>query len=96
MAEKTKNDIADAIDAVGEVIVTDPAAVVIVETVKQKISRRVRGIIYWVGISLGAVAAVGGAVAASLTGNAAYVAGVAVGVAYSLSNLIARLNLSGT
>lgn len=91
-----ENKISDAIDNAGEVLVNDPNAILIVEEGKKRIPANVRNGIYWVGIGIGAVAAVGGAVVATLTGEAAAIGTTVVGVFYSLSNLLAKLNLGSS
>lgn len=91
-----KNEIADAIDNAGDALTSDPNAILVVGEVKKRIPASVRNAIYWTGIGLGALAAVGGAVVASLTGEPAAIGTTVVGVAYSLSNLLAKLNLGGS
>jgi len=91
----TDNKVADAIDDVGDVLTEDPNAILIVDAAKKSIPAGARNGIYWVGIAVGAAAAVGGAVVASLTGEAAAIGTTVIGVLYSLSNLLAKLNLSG-
>lgn len=91
-----KNEIADAIDNAGDALTSDPNAILVVTEAKKHIPANVRNVIYWTGIGLGALAAVGGAVVASLTGDAAAIGTTVVGVAYSLSNLLAKLNLGGS
>ena len=91
-----KNEIADAIDNASDALTSDPNAILVVTEAKKRIPTGVRNAIYWAGIGLGALAAVGGAVVASLTGDAAAVGTTVVGVAYSLSNLLAKLDLGGS
>lgn len=69
---------------------------VTVSRVTPRISAKVRNIIYTVGVALGAVGTLGPVVTTLLTGDAAVLGVSAVSIAYALSNLLAKLNLSKT
>jgi len=64
--------------------------------VTPKIGAKARDVIYTIGIVLGAIGAAGAPVVAILTGDAQIVAASVVGIALSLTNLLAKLNLSKT
>lgn len=64
--------------------------------VTPKIGSKARNIIYTLGVWLGVVGTIAPIVASVLTGDAANLAASAGGVALSLTNLLAKLNLSKT
>jgi hypothetical protein len=64
--------------------------------VTPKIGSKARNIIYTIGVWLGVVGLVAPIVSSVLTGDAANLAASAGGLALSLTNLLAKLNLSKT
>lgn len=84
--------VVDAIDTVGNSTDFQVTA----SRVTSKFSAKVRNALYTIGIVLGSIAGAAGIVIPILTGNVQLYAASAVGIAYALSNLLAKLNLSKT
>jgi hypothetical protein len=86
-------EVQEAINTI-DAVANDPAAVAIIQATASKIPPKTRNIVYIVGIALGVVVAAAAAVNGALTGNVADVVGTVGGLAYSLSNLLAKAHLN--
>jgi hypothetical protein len=88
-------EVEQVIDTINN-LANDTTVQVTVSKVTPKIGAKARNVIYTIGVILGGVGTVGPIVLALLTGNAAVVGASVVGIAYALSNALAKLNLSKT